>query len=407
MLPSVSKLTAGALVSQVAVVATAPVLSRLYPVEAFGVFGTYTAIIAILTPLATGRLEVALPVAEEQYRGALLRLSRRLNIAVCLAAGLAGLVLAPLLGLADDISESLVAAALLALGVHSVAIYNVRTYSRLAETDYRTTALAHGANGVMSSAAKVAAFLASASPIGLISGTLIGQYGAALIARAPKRQRSDDPRSISEAVAKYSDFLRWNLPEALTSIAGTQIPILLISFFFGAGPTGWYFMANRLLQLPMALLGQSITKVFLLGGPERTTTRAAIRASALMLACGLGFSLLLSPIAPDVFAMVLGEDWRPAGEMARWLAFWSSTALALTPVHGRAVAERHQRLLFGWSLGKVIVRSAALAIAAMYGGLLAAVVALAITGTLMNLASHASLVRRLTGERPDVHMADE
>ena len=59
-LQNVAILSSGTIISQLIVIATSPLLSRLYSVESFGTLSIFTSFTVFLAVLSTGRYELAL-----------------------------------------------------------------------------------------------------------------------------------------------------------------------------------------------------------------------------------------------------------------------------------------------------------------------------------------------------------
>jgi O-antigen/teichoic acid export membrane protein len=51
--------------------------------------------------------------------------------------------------------------------------------------------------------------------------------------------------------------------ETILNSASTQIPVIIITSIYSPAVAGYYSLSHRILNLPMALIGQSVTQVFL------------------------------------------------------------------------------------------------------------------------------------------------
>ena len=61
-------MTAGTSISQIIIIFCSPVLTRLYPPEAFGVYKIFVSITAILTVVANLRYELAIVLPEKKLK---------------------------------------------------------------------------------------------------------------------------------------------------------------------------------------------------------------------------------------------------------------------------------------------------------------------------------------------------
>lgn len=67
-LQNVAILSSGTVISQLIVIATSPLLSRMYSVESFGILSIFTSFTVFLAVLSTGRYELAVGLPKEDSR---------------------------------------------------------------------------------------------------------------------------------------------------------------------------------------------------------------------------------------------------------------------------------------------------------------------------------------------------
>src|SRR5690606_22547233 len=65
---NVSTLAAGSIISQVVVVGTSPILSRLFSAESFGILSVFTSISVFFAVISTGRYELAIGLPKEEKK---------------------------------------------------------------------------------------------------------------------------------------------------------------------------------------------------------------------------------------------------------------------------------------------------------------------------------------------------
>jgi len=109
-----------------------------------------------------------------------------------------------------------------------------------------------------------------------------------------------------------------------------QLPAFFLSYFFTATEVGFFALGNRVVELPMRIVGASIAQVFFprasgahhqgnLSEMVTSTFRALVTFSFFPL-------MLLIFIAPELFEVVFGTRWHEAGVytkiLAPWISFW-------------------------------------------------------------------------------------
>ncbi len=124
---------------------------------------------------------------------------------------------------------------------------------------------------------------------------------------------------------RYRDFpTKGLLPIVLNTLAAS-LPVLVIATFYGAMELGWYYMASRVLLVPVQMLGDSLKQVLYQSAANRSRERLPVRPLFMRVMLALGammvpVSLFVALCGPAVFAFFLGEDWRVAGGFSAILA---------------------------------------------------------------------------------------
>lgn len=140
---------------------------------------------------------------------------------------------------------------------------------------------------------------------------------------------------------------------------------MLFAALFGPAAAGFYALARRVSLAPLAPLGHSIADV--LGAQVGPAHRAAAlgplvrRVYRLLAAVAAPPLIVLAASGPELFGVVFGEQWRAAGEFARWLTPCVLLQVIVGPLHYCFSALRKQALF-------AVYQTCALA--ALIGGLL-------------------------------------
>ena len=67
---------------------------------------------------------------------------------------------------------------------------------------------------------------------------------------------------ILENLRRYRRFPIFLTPAGLLNASGVYVPLLLVASFYGATAAGYLGFSQRILSLPVTLLGQSIAQVY-------------------------------------------------------------------------------------------------------------------------------------------------
>jgi len=142
------------------------------------------------------------------------------------------------------------------------------------------------------------------------------------------------------------------VPSALLDVLGISLPSILLANEFGTKEAGLFLLVQRLIFLPITLVGASAADVFhvriaavLRADPTRV--RGAVLALAGRLLTGGALCMLpVAMLAPKVLPFVLGHAWSEAGSLMVMLVPWSIATLVVSPVSRLlVVVGKNQRKL--------------------------------------------------------------
>lgn len=394
----VLKLASGTAFAQAVSILAAPVLSRLYAPEAFGIAALFLSITGILGVVACMRYEMAimLPRRDEEAAG-LLGVSLASAAAVTLAAvfllwwGGAFLLrrlnapgLGPYLWLVPP--AVLVAGVFLALNYWDT---RAKRFGRLSA--------ARVAGSLTSTPLTVALGVAGRATAGsMIGANIAGQCVATGILgwRAWREDRALFRghirwRSMAEGMKRYRKFPLYDSWASLMNAVSGQLAPLLLAVFFSSTVVGFYALGYRLLTLPSTLIGGAISQVFFRHAAaarnDGTLPRVVGGTFNRLLALGLFPIMLIMVAGKEIMAVVFGSPWAEAGVYAQILAPWilmnfvSSPLSSIFPImeiQGRflvfnavLLATRVFSLAAGGIMGDVVVSLALFSItgALIYG----------------------------------------
>jgi O-antigen/teichoic acid export membrane protein len=320
----------GALGAQALPLLAAPLITRMCSPRELGAFAVWLGVVSVSAIAATLRLETAMILDHEteQQRVCFSVVLYTASITAVIVS--CGALLAHAFGLPALGQQSWGALALVGAGTWLTAT----TQTTLA---YATSHKAFGkaARAKVWGAATIALtqlllLWLGAAGAGLLAGQLIGLgvgLLAAIVLLHPPRPRLalqlDGPARAY--LLRHQKFWRFSLPSNLLNALVGQLPLFLIGMRHGAVAAGLYALTQRVFAAPISLLAASVLEVFKRESVHQFQTvgncqqayRYTFRALTLL---GLGPALLLLLFSPQLFALVFGPAWRPAGELAQILA---------------------------------------------------------------------------------------
>lgn len=376
----------GAVLGQAAVLASAPLLARIYDPRAFGEYGVFAATIAVLSALVVLRLDVALLAASAMDEARHLAWAGIVIVVLgAVALSVVGMAV-PTSSRPDGVSDEVILLAgfsVLVLGVAQLSnAWMVRNQR------YTAIAARSALQGVLQTATQIISGL-----LGLRVGLLLGLGAGRLAAvggltatwgllRGPRPTMTACIRTLSR-FRRYPLVSSWS---GLINSAGLQAPLLILASQYGAVGAGLLTLTSRVLAAPVALLGTATASVFQGELVRRKhTDPAALLTKTLraLLLVGLAPAVALVLLGPWAFTFAFGDSWRTAGVLAQVLAPAYLAQFAVVPVSQTLLIFQRNGTQLVWDTTRLaLVTLAPLTIVAVGGSLVQAVAAISFGQTL-------------------------
>lgn len=335
----------GTAAAQAITMAFAPVITRIYGPEAFGLLGVFMALVAILTPVAalTYPIAIVLPKEDSDAIG-LAKLS--FFIALILTALAAVVLLAGgerLLGLLDSevIAPYMM---LIPLSMLCAACMQIAQQWLIRKKQFSITARVAVLQAFILNSAKTG--IGWLHPVGAVL-VMLATAGQALYAamlwmgikksRTLPENQAGERTSLRDLAKKHRDFAVYRAPESLLSAATSGLPVLLLASLVGPKAAGFYSLAKMSLKLPNVLLIKSIGDVFYPRIAKAKNNNEAIfkltlKATFILAAVAFTPYFFVVLFGPQLFSLVFGEDWLTAGKYAQFISFWLFFAICTAAV---------------------------------------------------------------------------
>ncbi|KOF08664.1 hypothetical protein AC739_19025 [Planococcus glaciei] len=367
---NVAIVASGTAMAQVIYMALSPIITRVYGPEAYGLLGSFVAIISIIAPVAalTYPFAIVLPKKNKEAH-------ELIHFSFIISIGIAFTFSVILLLFYDSIinwlnlkhlSSFLFLLPFIALfsGVLQIAeAWLIRT------KQFRVTAKVTVLQAlvVQGSMVLIGISFPNASVLIYITVLAIGFKATLMIFLSEPsfyHQETTKRMNLQELkllAVKYKDFSIFRAPEVLLDAITLGVPILLLAKFFGPASAGFYSIGYTVLSIPIQLMGKSVGDVFYPRVSDaknngEDVTRLIKEATFYLGTIGILPYITIIAFGPWLFSFVFGEEWETAGEYARWMAIWmffrylSSACLTAMP------ALSAQAFLLGSTVVSLIVK---------------------------------------------------
>lgn len=356
---SVGILVLGTSGGQLILVASTPVLTRIYSPDNFGILALYTAALSVLSIAVGGRYEqaVMLPKKDADSKS-LVYLSFAITcFLTCMVAVVLGVSSMRGDG-SDGIWPLFLIPALFLTGIFQVfSVWNNR------KQDYKKIATANITQTASTSVSQIVLGLYGAQQYGLLLGSLMGValgvfvFVKAMLAKLFSLYEEIEPRLMLENAKKYKEFPVYSLFGAFVNNLALQSPVFFIGAMFSSAYTGQYGLASRVVFVPIVLVSTAVFQVMfkqisnLAHGKKAALRSYLFGRFALLFFLGAPFFVLFNIWSLEIFTYIFGSQWAEAGEFAKYLAWVAFIKFSITPL--TAVFLLKGRVKFGtyWQLG--------------------------------------------------------
>jgi O-antigen/teichoic acid export membrane protein len=205
------------------------------------------------------------------------------------------------------------------------------------------------------------------SPTGLILGFILGQSTVILVFIYVNRIfHLPPPQGLSlnrvlPTFKRFKKLITVNSPLILIDQFAANVPLILIYTFYSDATAGQFSLANRLLLLPVVVIGNSIGQVFYKNisdnknNPHQTETLIITTFKRLSFFSIILFTstfLLSKPLIPIIF----GRGWESAGIIATWLSFSMLIRFIVSPLSSILLVYEEYKRLALWQILNLFIQ---------------------------------------------------
>lgn len=389
-------LVGGTTFAQIITIISAPVLTRLYGPEEFGLWALYISITSIISVISCMRYDYSIMLPESDKEAVNL-----LGLSLLAALIISSLTLPvtyyfkqPVLDLLNSPQMGnylwLVAPFVFVNGVFlALNSWNSRTKK------YKRLSLARMSNSISTTGTQIGSgYSGNSGAGGLIGGSVAGisVSTAVLGGQIWKDDKNLIKENISwkkiwEGCRRYRKFPLIDSWSALMNAVSWQLPAFLLAAFFSPAIVGFYSLGFRLLQLPMNFIGSSISQVFFQRASraksDGTLASLVENIFRLLVVIGMFPILILTIVGSDVFTVIFGEAWAEAGVYAQILSIWTFVWFISSPLSSIYVVMEKQQFGLQYNFFNIATRLISLFIGGWLGSARIALVLFSVSGILV------------------------
>ena len=333
-----TKLLSANLVAQVIGLVVYPILTRMYAPEDFGLLNLFLSIGGVLIILSTAEYYYAIVLPKEETDAEqVLGVGVLWLVATTILVGLSVAFARPisLLFKSPDLTSYYW---LMPLYVFAMGAWNLLNYWYIRHKEYNPISRYQVSQNVLSAGGKLGmgwgGVLHGGMIYSVVVAPLISLVSSWIYARKTllPAWRRISWRGVAEQAKLYRNFPCFVLPRSFVNMLAGQMPILLLTPFFGGEAVGFLSLAILLGYTPIGTITRAIYQVMYQHTMEQVHRQKPIgqmfrkfilSASAIIIPVFVGLWFVL----PQLTAWLLGAEWHISGEYIRWMLPWLYVSL--------------------------------------------------------------------------------
>lgn len=365
----------GAAGAQLITLLLSPVITRLYGPEAFGVLGTFTSLTRIVIPIAalTYPVAIVLPKNDNNAKN-LVKLSFYITMIISFISLIILFLFKNFIVHVFNLEEIKLLIYLIPLVIFLAGCMQIGEQWVIRTNQFNINAKSNFFHSLIANLTKVSlGFYYPLASILVFIQSISEGIRASLIfifirkSKYRSENNNEEDLSIKELAKKHYDFPLYRAPEELFSTISQNLPILLLSSFFGPASAGFYNIGRNVLSMPSRLIGKAIGDVFYPRIAEAKNNGENLntlikKASWSLAGVGIIPYGVVMLFGPALFSFVFGNDWTTAGEYARWIALFSFSTFLNKPAVKSMPVLSAQRFHLFFTIFRATARTIALVV---------------------------------------------
>ena len=320
-------------ISQVIPILFSPILVKIYTPENFGTFAVFFALVSIFGSTINGKYDVATMIPkkdEDALHLGILSLILSLTLSILLI-----LIIFICFSYVDienffEYQDSYIWIFILPIAVFFNGVFNLLNHFNTRLKHYKDIAISKIYKSVVLILSQIALGHLLSGIYGLTIGTVFSHMSANF--RLAKNVFSDKKlinsfslKRVKTLAIEYKIYPLYLNFANLFDIATLQMPLLFIVKIAGETINGYFFLANRIISIPSALIGKSISQVFFqrisyLHSNRKKCLPLLIETIKKLLLIAIPTTIILYLFSPYFFRIIFGEVWQTSGEIAKYLS---------------------------------------------------------------------------------------
>ncbi|QEC72738.1 oligosaccharide flippase family protein [Arachidicoccus ginsenosidivorans] len=359
---SILKLSFGSIISQVIPFLLMPILTRLYSPQEFGGLAIFISITLIFAEIVTGKYEMAILLPKKTLTAIELTTSTiyfNLILSFILFI-LISIFKTPFLNAFDQDEVLNNWVYLIPIAVFLNALYEILKDFSLRMNSYTIISKSYITRSTFGNTAQLILGILKYTTSGLIVGNLLSQIAANTqvlrIFLQEKKLKNFKKLKFNRFISllnQYKDFPLYSMPSSVLTTLSNQLLLITLPIIFSSNIAGFYLLAQRIANIPISIISNSIRQVAYKEYSEIQNDVDALRKKTweiLTKAFIIGIipTIILMFTGQILFRFAFGAQWAMAGVFAQIISIWYLMVFISGPISNLLIVikKQHKALIF-------------------------------------------------------------
>jgi len=358
---NIAVLMSGTTLAQSVLILISPILTRIYTPADFAILALFTSFTAVFGAIASGRYELAIVLPKDEKEAIQI-----FNLSAVLSFG-SGVLLAVIIFFFHDIILIMVNNAAFSfylyfvpIAVFLIGLFNALNYYFIRNREFKIVSKVKIIRQLSGAFFQLLWGVVLYGPFGLVGGRIfLHLTGDIYLIKQIKRIKNHialiNKNKIKELAKRYINFPKFSLTSQLSNTLSVNINLIFISYLFGDTTLGLYALVDRVLNLPVNIIGSSFGQVFLQkANDEKLSSGKAdkIYIETLKKLVVIGFLIFFPAFwgVKYLFGLVFGAKWALAGMYAQIIMPLLFMRFIASPLSMINIVFEKQNIAMYWQL---------------------------------------------------------
>jgi O-antigen/teichoic acid export membrane protein len=338
---NVLKISTSTIISALVVAIALPIITKIFSASILGKYQLLISIITIFGVISCFKYEMAIVLPEKD------NIASNVLILCLLALSSFCLILFFIFYLTNGVllkalnAENLIDAFwLIPIGVLFFGLFEIIKYSLLRKKLFNHFSKARVYQVLSTQSLMIIFGLIKPSFISLFLAFISGHFIStmAFLKKSLMKIKPSKNIQIFKVAKKFKKFPFFNTPMVFANTLSNELPVFFLATYFSSETLGYFLLANRLIVIPMNLIGTAINKVYFQKASETFNRNKNdlfelyISTTKKLILLGIPPLFVFYFLSDFIIDLIFGDNWVVTGQMMKIIAVTAFFKFITSPI---------------------------------------------------------------------------